>query len=170
VLGAVLTGCGAIDAAAASPCLIEEPPMSTANVNDRASVEAIYPRDVYEAEAAQNAVGNAQTLRGVRIDSAPDEKGDFALVRAARDTGEAAGTQDALFIPPMLESREYERFVELPGREGGMAERRDPPAEGSSDGGAYAAFIDSIIEAARNAQFPERIGRGDDRFKGFHGG
>jgi hypothetical protein len=141
--------------------------MPTANVFDRASVEAIYPRDVYEAEAAQNAVGNAQMLRGLRIDSAPDDKGDFTLVRAARDVGEAAGTREALFLSPTMESRDYGRFTEMPGREGGVEERRDPPG---SAGDAYAAFIDRVIEAARDAQFPERIGGGDDRLKGFHGG
>jgi hypothetical protein len=141
--------------------------MPTANIFDRASVEAIYPRDVYQAEAAQNSVGNAQEQRGLRIDSAPDSEGNFRLARAVRDVGEAAGTRDSLFLSPTMESREYGRFAEMPGREGGMEERRNPPAP---DGNDYAAFIDRIIEAARNAQFPERIGPGDDRFKGFHGG
>jgi hypothetical protein len=166
-----LTRCGATEPAAVPPQVrtrsMEEPPMPTANIFDPASIEAIYPRDAYEAEAAQNAVGNAEILRGVRIDSAVDEKGDFTMVRAARDAGEAAKTPDALFIPPMLASREYGHFVELPGREGGVAERQNMPAEG---GDSYAAFIDRVIEAARAARFPERIGRGDDRFKGFHGG
>src|SRR5689334_10562406 len=81
-------------------------PMPTANVFDRASVEAIYPRDAYEAEAAQNSVGNAGKQRGLRIDSAPDGEGNFTLVRAVRDVGEAAGTPDSLFLSPTMESRE----------------------------------------------------------------
>jgi hypothetical protein len=36
--------------------------------------------------------------------------------------------------------------------------------------GDYEGFIDSILEAARTADFKPAIGRGDDRIKGFRGG
>ena len=56
--------------------------MHKANVNDRASVEAIYPQVAFDEDAGRNALADAPVVHGLRIDSAPDPQGWFALAHA----------------------------------------------------------------------------------------
>jgi hypothetical protein len=47
----------------------------------------------------------------------------------------------------------------------------EPVAPARSDAADdYRAFIDQLLDTARNAQFKPDIGRGEERLKGFHGG
>lgn len=139
--------------------------MASANVNDRASIEAIYPRAAFEADAAQNARDKAAVLHGVAIASEVAESGAFALQRARRHVGENDPLGDTLFLAPFLPD-EGPR-APRPYRSAG--EEPDAASE-AARGDAYAHFIDGIVETARRAAFKEPIGRGEERLRGFHGG
>ena len=121
--------------------------MAKANINDRASIERVYPADAFAVDAADNdrQPGN-QLLHGVRLLSAPDAHGAFELERAARQVGEVGG---ALFLAPFRRS---------------LA----PGARVSDPTSGYDAFIDEIAAAApyfgfREAESP---GIGDARLRG----
>jgi hypothetical protein len=122
--------------------------MTNANVHDRRSIEQVYPRDAFARDAAENDRASIETLKGVRIVSAPDEAGDFELDPAAQYAGEIAG---AVFLAPF--------------------HRRTPSADGGTGSDphhGYDAFVDEIIEAAwrhgyRAAASP---GPGDARLRG----
>ena len=119
-----------------------------ANFNDPTSIEAIYGPETFRQDAAQNSVGNASVLRGVRIMSQPDADGLFDLVAVQRQTGERDPEGDTVFVPAFLESG-----IETPGQT-------------ESD---YAAYIGRVIEVARSVDFKPAIGQ-DPRLAGFHGG
>jgi hypothetical protein len=118
--------------------------MARANINDRGSIERIYPPDAFAVDAADNSKqpGN-QVLHGVRIASAPDAHGAFELERASRQVGEVGG---ALFLAPF---------------------RRDPA--GGDPAAGYDAFIEEIIAAAPCFGFREETspGIGDPRLHGL---
>jgi hypothetical protein len=126
--------------------------MPMANISDRKSIEAIYPRDVFEAERGMNAAGDATIFHGLRIESNVDEHGDFHLSRASRHSAEATAGRNTIFVVPQL-GKGYRGFSEQPGRHGAVTENFDilpsRPAE------EYDAFIDEVIERARNANLPE---------------
>jgi hypothetical protein len=71
--------------------------MAGANLKDRASIEAIYPLNVFRHDAGVNATGNTPVLHGLRILSEPDETGRFELVRANQHTGERDPEGDTSF-------------------------------------------------------------------------
>lgn len=122
--------------------------MDQANVNDRRSIERIYPPDAFARDAAQNDRPRIEILKGVRIASAPDEAGNFALEPGAQYTGEMPG---ALFLAP-FHRRTAEEFAGV-----------DPdPRHG------YGAFIDEIIGAARRHGYraDESPGPDDPRLRG----
>ena len=122
--------------------------MTKANVHDRRSIEGAYPPDAFARDAAENDRASIDTLKGVRIGSAPDETGDFELDPAALYSGEVPG---AVFLAPF--------------------HRRTPSGDGGADCDphhGYDEFIDEIIEAAwrhgyRAAASP---GPGDARLRG----
>jgi hypothetical protein len=58
--------------------------MTSANVNDRAGIERLYPREAFRSDAAKNARGKAAVLHGVLIASEVSESGDFTLQRVSR--------------------------------------------------------------------------------------
>jgi hypothetical protein len=122
--------------------------MQRPNVNDRGTVERIYPRAVFQQEANANMRGNASVLSGVRIVSAADESGAFDLVRASRHAGESDSSDGAIFLPPAA-----------PGAAPGS------PAPAWDD--AYARFIDKIIATAARAEFAPSPGPGDARLRGL---
>jgi hypothetical protein len=138
--------------------------MPSAKIDDRASIEGIYSRSAFEEDAARNAVGNAQVLFGVRVESSPDEHGSFQLARAKQHVGEQARAGGAAFLAPDHQVR-YSGVVrnEGPGTQRG---------EGTGDdaAGEYAAFIGRIIDTARSAGLSEPVGRNDERLRGFRGG
>lgn len=121
---------------------------SPANINDRPSIERIYPPDAFARDAAENDRHRVEILRGVRIASAPDEAGNFALEPGAQYTGEVPGT---LFLAPF-----HPRTPEW------CASDDPDPRHG------YDAFIDEIIDAARRNGYraDESPGPGDARLRG----
>jgi len=122
--------------------------MQRANINDRATVERIYPRAVFQQEANANARGNASVLSGVRIVSAADDSGAFDLVRASRHAGESDPSDGAIFLSPAV-----------PGAvPGSLAPAWDA---------AYARFIDKIIATVARAEFAPSPGPGDARLRGL---
>jgi hypothetical protein len=123
--------------------------MQRANINDRGSIERIYPRAVFLREANANMRAKASVLTGVQIASSPDAKGDFELTRASRHAGEQASPGGAIFLCPFGQSV----TVEAPS----SAVAGDP----------YDAFIDQVIATAREAKFPEPTGRDDVRLRGL---
>lgn len=119
-----------------------------ANVNDRASIEGIYPPDTFQQDATRNSVGDASVLRGLRVMSQPDETGAFDIVAVKRQVGERDPEGDTVFVPAFLK--------------GGI----DAPGQKASD---YTAYIDQVLEVARSVDFKVPIGQ-DRRLAGFHGG
>ena len=132
--------------------------MTSANVNDRAGIERLYPREAFRADAARNARGKAAVLHGVLIASEVSESGDFTLQRIRRQTGESDPLGDTLFLAP---------FAHPP-----SGQTANPTAPATAKGGEpdYDGFIDRIIETASRAAFKEPIGRHEPRLRGFHGG
>lgn len=118
--------------------------MPQANINDRASVERLYPREAFHDDARRNALGNTPVLHGLRLTGGADESGAFEFSRSAKHAGEPDSGAGAVFVAPRIESE-------------------------SGPGDAYAAFLDGLVELARSLEVPA-IGRGDERLKGFRGG
>jgi hypothetical protein len=119
--------------------------MPMANINDRASIERIYPRDAFHRDANFNSLQNTPILHGVTVLSAADETGAFELARHERQTGERDVTQDAKFLPAT-------------------------PTEQSvgHEDEAYASFLARIVDVARSGVRPHQ--GGESRLHGFHGG
>jgi hypothetical protein len=140
--------------------------MDKANVNDRQSVSALYPRTAFEEDAAHNAVGNTGVVHGVQIESQPDGGGWFRLVRVRHHVAEVTAPAETLFLAPSE-----------PGIAGSLV-GADPadgaPAASDGDPAArlreYEAFIDRVLDAARKADFQDPIGRDEERLRGFRGG
>jgi hypothetical protein len=119
--------------------------MAKANIRDRASIERVYPPDAFAGDAAHNDRAATELHKGVRIVSAPDEAGDFALERTARHLGEAPDA--AVFLVPFHRATAAEHAAaDLDSRHG------------------YEAFLDDIIAAARRRGYRAETspGRGED--------
>jgi hypothetical protein len=116
--------------------------MSNANINDRASIERIYPRAVFLRESNANMRAKASMLRGLRILVGPDGAGRFELVRALHRAGEPESGAD-VFLCPVATA----------------------PSEAAAD--PYDAFLDRVIATARAAQRSYDAGRGEARRKGL---
>ena len=142
--------------------------MAKANVNDRASIERLYPREDFDREAGENSDAKATVHRGLRILSGLDPEGGFSVERGSRHVGESDPESDTLFITPFL----AQAYAPLQQGDvyGGPAEKDDALAGAGRKGDDYRAFIDRIIEAAKSANFKSPIGRGEERLRGFHGG
>lgn len=138
--------------------------MPSAKIHDRTSIEGVYPKTAFEEDAARNSVGDAQILFGVRIESGPDEHGVFALTRAKQHVGEQSPSSGAIFLAPEHQTR-YAGVLKNDGagRQHGEGAHDDPAGE-------YAAFIERVIETAKGGDFPEPVGRGEERLRGFRGG
>jgi hypothetical protein len=113
-----------------------------ANVNDRRSIERVYPPDAFARDAAENDRHRIEILKGVRVASAPDGDGNFALEPGAQYTGEVPGT---LFLAPFHRRTAEENASDDP-----------DPRHG------YDAFIDEIIEAARRHGYQAAASPGPD--------
>jgi hypothetical protein len=140
--------------------------MGSANVNERASVEAIYPREAFEADAARNSRGKAAVLHGLLIASEVSESGAFALQRAKRHIGENDPLGDTRFLAPFPREAALEQTPVC----GAAREKAGGLEKGERRGDDYRAFIDQVIEAATRAEFKDAIGRHEERLRGFHGG
>ncbi len=139
--------------------------MTSANVNDRAGIERLYPREAFRSDAAKNARGKAAVLHGVLIASEVSESGDFTLQRIRRQTGESDPLGDTSFWRPSLIRPQGRRRATAEPRK--IRPRRQRPERGEPD---YDGFIDRIIETASRAAFKKPIGRHEPRLRGFHGG
>jgi hypothetical protein len=122
--------------------------MQQPNINDRATIERIYPRAVFQQEANANARANASVLCGVRIASAADDRGAFDLARASRHAGESDQSDGAIFLSP-------------------APQPAAPGAPSPAWDDAYARFIDKIIDTATRAEFARSPGPGDARLRGL---
>ena len=138
--------------------------MAEANVNDRASVERLYPRADFERDAGENSDAKASVHRGLRIVSGVGASGTFRAERGLRHAGENDPEGDARFVAPFLKQA-HAPVTQDPAYGGAAA-----PADALDKDGDYRAFIDQIIAIARSAEFKEPIGRGEERLRGFHGG
>src|SRR5579864_7237156 len=113
--------------------------MQRANINDRGSIERIYPRAVFAREANANMRAKASVLSGVQIGSAPDASGHFELTRASRHAGEEPLQGGAIFLCP---------FAQRTARGADYPATAAPPS-GAQPRDAYDAFIDEIMATAR---------------------
>jgi hypothetical protein len=124
--------------------------MTKVKIDDRAALERAYPPDAFAADSAENSAAANETVKGVRVLSAPDSAGEFSLERGARQVGEATS---AVFLAPY--------------RRGGNA--GEPEGASFDPRAGYDAFLDSIVEAAQHFGYkPEDSpGRGDPRIRGL---
>ncbi len=143
--------------------------MSRANINDRSSLERLYPRDAWAQDAGKKADAKAEVLHGVRIASPVDENGDFDLVRASHQVAEINSEGDVVFLFPQM-GDDYAALMQKETDYGGAEEKGDALDRVRHKDQDYEAFIDRIIQAARSAKFKPAIGRGEERLRGFHGG
>ena len=112
--------------------------MSNANINDRGTLERIYPRAVFLRESTSNARAKASVLHGVRILAGADAAGRIELVRAARRAGEAETASGGVFLCPYAA----------------------PSAAAGETADPYDAFLDRVIATA---QHPDADPRDDPR-------
>lgn len=139
--------------------------MQTANVHDPLSIESVYPRDAFDSDARQNARDKETVEHGVMILSKPDADGNFSLTRSKRHVGEPYEATHSIFLSPSLESSEYGAFVQNDTGYGGPVE---PAAAPQEPGDPYRSFLESLMRAAREVDFPPPPPA--DRLKGFRGG
>lgn len=139
--------------------------METANVNDPASLERIYSKADFEADARLNAQDKNTVRHGLMILSEPDGDGAFPVMRANRQVGEVEESASSIFLSPVLDTAERDAFVQNDTDYGGPVENRAPPRERQDP---YRSFVEEVIQAARSARFPPGVPA--ERLKGFHGG
>ena len=117
-----------------------------AELKDRHSIMAIYPFELFEAEAAQNSTAAATTRHGLLVEGAPEGVGPLRVRRATKWVGDPAEEQEAFFICPYM-GRAYGFFAMRGGEMGAVEEKQDifdlHPEE-------YDAFINTVMAAARD--------------------
>jgi len=139
--------------------------MHRANVSDRHSLEALYPREAFEEGATRNTLDKAEVVYGVRVDSAPDEHGWFEVARARRHVGEIAQSREAVFL-----AAERPQLSQPAGSHPEANSRAESRTSEESRQQEYQAFLDRVREAARAADIPQPIGSEETRLQGFRGG
>ena len=142
--------------------------MPEANVNDRLSIERLYPREDFERDAGENARAKATVHRGLRIVSPVAADGRFSAERASRHVGEEDPEGDTVFLAPFL--TEASVSFQQNGAYGEAAETGEIPDIAARKADDYRSFVDRILEAAKAAEFKSPIGRKEERLQGFHGG
>lgn len=119
--------------------------MGRANINDRASIERLYPAETYATDAAANQKQPANPyLQGVSLSTGPDADGNFEIDPGSQQVGEVAGS---VFLAPY----------------------RPVEGDGAHDiERGYAGFIDEIIAAVPRAaeKTDASDGPGDPRLRG----
>lgn len=140
--------------------------MPTATIHDPASVEAAYGRDDFERDARLNADDKTTVHHGLAILSTPDAEGRFALAHENRHVGDADRSTHSLFVYPTLPLDDWADFSE-DGKDHGV-----PAGDGAATppvkADAYRAFLEEVLDAARNAHFPPEVPA--EALKGFRGG
>jgi hypothetical protein len=140
--------------------------MPTVDPNDPTSLERAYPIDAFTRDAAQNARTAVAEVHGVRI-TAGAAPGSFEVVPAKRHAGETPSDGMSIFLAPHRSNEATVVAEAHAGYGGPQAVAAPRPA---SPRGDYEAFLERVAEAIRTADFPEPIGRHDDRLKGLRGG
>ncbi|KAA0576416.1 hypothetical protein [Azospirillum sp. Sh1] len=140
--------------------------MAEANLNDRSSFERAYDRHSFEQDAAKNARSDTTVVHGVTILSAPDAEGRVELSRASQHAGEGNPESDTVFVAAF---RHHDTAADTAST---YASSVEPAAEahGEATNDDYRSFIDQLLNTAKSVQFKPKIGRGEERLKGFHGG
>ncbi|HZS81760.1 MAG TPA: hypothetical protein VFA50_02750 [Stellaceae bacterium] len=133
----------------------------TANIQDRASIERIYPPERFAEDIGRNSDPKATVLSGVRILSGLDGQGNFEFVRASRHVGEPPEDDAGVFLSPFLVT------AAAGDKAGYESSPRNSGAAEHSKTSEYGAFIDRVIEAARTARSPAATGRDDERLRGL---
>lgn len=135
--------------------------MPHANIHDRASIERVYPRALFENEANANSQAKADLLKGVTILSSPDAEGAFELQRASRHVGEQSKNagDGGIFISPFAQEPITGVRADYPATAGSGAPAgdRDP----------YRRFIDRLVAEALRAKIDPSPGPGDARLRGL---
>ncbi|QCN96899.1 hypothetical protein D3093_16445 (plasmid) [Azospirillum argentinense] len=139
--------------------------MQTANIHDPLSIESVYPRSAFDADARQNARDKETVEHGVMILSMPDADGNFSLKPSQRHVGEPEATTHSIFLSPRLESSEYGALTPS---DTGYDAPIEPAETPKTSGDPYRSFVESLIEAARGADFPPPPPA--ESLKGFRGG
>ena len=142
--------------------------MAQANINDRLTLERLYPREAFDRDSRLNAEINAHILHGLKITSPPDQTGTFRVTRASRHVAELNPEGDVVFVFPHGYRGED---ALMQGPDYGGPEEKGSASPSSEDGRtAYERFLDRVIEAAQSAAFKPAIGCRESRLEGFHGG
>ncbi|OYD85145.1 hypothetical protein [Azospirillum brasilense] len=139
--------------------------MQTANIHDPSSIERIYPRSAFDNDARQNARDKEAVEHGVMVLSKPDADGNFSLMRSQRHVGEPDATTHSIFLSPTLDNSVYGALTPSDTGYDGPVEPADAPEPA---GDPYRSFVESLIEVARNADFPPPPPA--ESLKGFRGG
>ncbi|MGQ9368990.1 hypothetical protein [Azospirillum sp. ST 5-10] len=124
---------------------------SRANVNDRKSVEAIYPKSAFDEDAHQNTRDRATVHHGLAVLSAPDAEGNFTIAREHRHVAETQEGSHSYFLFPLLDPSEYGATLRTANGYDGPFKPIMPPADPEAH---YHHFIEDVIATARKAQFP----------------
>jgi hypothetical protein len=119
--------------------------MSIGDLIDRQSIERIYPREVWEADAGLNSQGRDASQRGVLIALSSGKDGLVHIRRAVRYVGEGMMEANGVFLCPYL-GRAYDIFVAAAGIHGAVVEKHDALEDVSSE---YTGFIDGVLATAR---------------------
>ncbi|MYZ47515.1 hypothetical protein [Propylenella binzhouense] len=116
-----------------------------ADVNDRGSIERLYPYAAFEADAGANSMAKAETRHGIRIETVPDASGAFRIARASHAPADFEEMKAHGFVCPYM-GRAYGFFRLSGGMRGAVTEERDifDPLRDE-----YEGFIDTIIGTAR---------------------
>ena len=119
--------------------------MTVARVGlSRQSVEAIYPRNTFEADAAANSVARATVFRGLRLEKTTRADEPVRIVPATRHVGGKEATPGTLFMCPYM-GHAYGVFSLARGVHGPIVEKADPFARHPEE---YDEFIGRVISAA----------------------
>lgn len=136
--------------------------MTTANINDPASVEELYGFDDYSRDVGENSRGKASVYHGILIAGGPDGEGNFALRRHARAYAEEAPDTGGVFLAPFM-GKDYSSFYVVGGAKGAVREQGD--IFNGDDRENYARFIERVIATARTTHWQAPMD--PNRLKGF---
>jgi hypothetical protein len=125
------------------------------DLKNRDSITTIYPREIFEVEAAKNSRVGETTRHGLLIEGAPEGDGSLRVGRVTRSIGDPSGGPETLFICPYM-GRAYGFFGLQGGGKGAVVENRDifdPHPE------EYHAFINTVLAAAKSFRPPPPLDR-----------
>jgi hypothetical protein len=116
-----------------------------ANLNERTSIERIYPLAAFDQDAGENSSGSSPRRCGVKVESVPDAGGGFRMVRAAQALTGLVDTPGTAFLCPYM-GRAYGLFMIKGGGRGAVEEHGDIFADHLDE---YTAFLEALVQTAR---------------------